>query len=207
MFLKRVDLIAYAHAYVYFVLPRIKTNLKDIILFGSVARDDFSPESDLDLFFNVITEKDAQRLEEELKPINNLFYKSKIYELSKQKDITHPIKAKIGVLDQWELKSSILADGIILHGKYKSDITGEGYMLISFSPIKDITQRNRIMRTIFGRDEKYFKKEGLAIKVGGVRISPTAFIIPLQFSSEVVSFLRKEKIDFQLREIWGLQKL
>ncbi len=205
--MKRVDLIAYAHAYVSFVLPRLKIPFKDIILFGSVARGDFGPPSDLDLFFNVIVEKDAKKLEEELKPINNLFYKSKIYELWKQKGIINIINAKTGVLDQWELKSSILADGIMLQGKYKNEIKGEGHILISFSPIRNITKRNRIMRTIFGREEKVFKKEGLVIKRGGVKISPTVFIIPLQFSSEVLSLLRKEKVDFQLREIWSLQKL
>lgn len=205
--MKKADLIAYAHTYVSFVLPRIKMSLKEIILFGSVARDDFDEDSDVDLFFNVMGERDIKVLEEELKPINRLFYNSKIYDLWKQKGINNPIKVKIGLLDLWELKSSLLAEGIILQGKYKGDISGEGYMLISFSPIKNIAKRNKLMRTIFGREEKRFKKEGLVIKMGGVKLSPTVFIIPLQFSSEILSFLRKEKINFQLREIWGLQKL
>jgi len=115
--LKRADLIGYAHAYLSFVLPRLKTKVKDIILFGSVARGDFGPESDVDLFFNGITEEEAKKLEWELKSLQKLFTTSKIQELWEQKGITNAITVKAGVLEQWELRGSLLAEGLLLQGK------------------------------------------------------------------------------------------
>ena len=207
MTLKKVELLAYAHAYISFVLPRIKTNIKEIILFGSVAREDFDADSDLDLFFDLVHEKEVKTLEAELKIIDTKFYSSKIHELWNQKGITLPIAVKAGILNQWELKGSILAEGITLHGKYKSGLKGESYMLISFTPIKNIAMRNKVMRAMFGRDEKGFKTEGMVTKSGGKKISPTVFLVPLQFSSEVVHFLKREKVNFQLREVFGLEKM
>lgn len=204
--MKKADLWAYAHAYLSFLLPRVKTKIKEIILFGSVARGDFDQQSDIDLFFDLITENDAKGLADDLKIIDQQFYKGKVYELWKQKGLTNIIKAKMGVLENWELKNSIIAEGITLHGMYKSEIAGEGYMLISFSPIKKIAKRNRVMRGLFGREGKGGKKEGMIAKVGGLKAAPTVFLVPLQFSSEIISFLRKEKVDIQLREMWSAQK-
>ena len=204
--MKRADLIGYAHAYLSFVLPRLKTKVKDIILFGSVARGDFGPESDVDLFFNGITEEEAKKLEWELKSLQKLFTTSKIQELWEQKGITNAITVKAGVLEQWELRGSLLAEGLLLQGKYAGKIAGEGQMLFSLPAIKNLAKRNRIMRALFGRKEKNFKKKGLVPERGGTKMSPTVFMVPLQFSPEIVGLLRKEKIDFQLREMWMLQK-
>lgn len=205
--MKETELVAYTHAYLSYILPRVKTKIREIILFGSVARGDFDQDSDIDLFFDVLNENDALLLKKELKLFDPKFYESKIYEIWKQKGFTNRISAKVGILDQWELRGSVLAEGITLQAKYHRGLPGEGYMLLSFSPIRDITKRNRITRALFGREEKGFKKDGMVSKVGGRRISPTVFLVPLQFSREIISFLRKEKVDIELREIWGLEKL
>lgn len=205
--MKKAELVAYAHAYLSYLLPRVKTKIREIILFGSVARGDFDKDSDIDLFFDVLNQKDALLLEKELKQLDRRFYESKISEIWKQKGLTNPIAAKVGILEQWELRGSVLAEGITLQGKYRGGLPGEGYMLFSFPPIKDVTKRNRITRALFGREEKGFKKEGMVSKIGGRRISPTVFLVPLQFSRECISFLRSEKVDIELREIWGLEKL
>ena len=75
--LKYKEQVAYASAFVAFVLPKIDIN--EIILFGSVAREEASKESDIDLFFNVKTKEDETKkiINEELKK----FYKSKIAEV------------------------------------------------------------------------------------------------------------------------------
>ncbi len=205
--MKKIELIAYAHAYVSFVLPRIKTPIREIILFGSVARGDFDIKSDLDIFFDLVQGKDVKSLETELNLLNIKFYTSKLYELWKQKGATLPIAVKAGVLKQWELRGSVLAEGITLHSKYKTTFSGVGYMLVSFVPIKNIAQRNKVLRELFGRKEKFFTTEGIVLQHGGIKISPTVFLVPLQFSSEVISFLKQEKVNFQLREVFGLENL
>ena len=200
--MRKADLVGFAHAFVSFALPRLTSPLQEIILFGSVARGDFTGKSDIDLFLSVSSPEQTGKVEQELKVIEPKFYKSQIYGLWKQKGVNNPLSIKVGVLEQWELKRSIISDGIILYGKYKSDIKGKGYVLIPFVAIPDITKRNRIMRTLFGRVEEGYRKEGLVTKLGGRRIAPTVFFIPLQFADQVIPLLKKERLDYELLELW-----
>ena len=200
--MRKTDLIGFAQSFVSFVLPRMSLPIQEIILFGSVARGDFTSKSDIDLFFNVSSEEQNLKAEQELKVIEPKFYKSKMYEVWKQKGITNPLSVKIGILDKWDLKRSVISDGIVLYGKYKSEIKGKGYLLIPFAVISDVTKRNRIMRTLFGRTEEGYSKEGLVAKLGGKRIAPTVFLIPLQFADQAIPLLKKEKMDYELIELW-----
>ncbi|MBU0459339.1 MAG: nucleotidyltransferase domain-containing protein [Nanoarchaeota archaeon] len=203
--MKKNELIAYAESFTSFVIEKLKTNIKEIILFGSVARGDFSQSSDIDLFFNVQNKNDITKCKTELKNLERKFYKSKIFIQWKQKGITNIIKPKIGILEQWGLKRSIISDGLVLYGKYKSDLKGEGYLLIVLGIIKDVTKRNKITRTLFGRSENNYSTKGLISEVGGKKLAPTILIIPLQFSDKIITFLQKEKISFQLYELWSDQ--
>ncbi len=200
--MKKADLIGFAQSFVSFALPRFSSPIQDIILFGSVARGDFISKSDIDLFFNVSSSEQIIKGEQELKVIEPKFYKSQMYEVWKQKGITNPLSVKIGILDKWDLKRSVISDGIVLYGKYKSEIKGKGYLLIPFAAITDITKRNRVMRTLFGRTEEGYSKEGLVAKIGGRRIAPTVFLVPLQFADQVIPILKKEKMNYELIELW-----
>ena len=200
--MKKTDLVGFAHSFVSFALPRFTGPIQEIILFGSVARGDFTSKSDIDLFFSVSSSEQAATIEQELKVIEPKFYKSQMYQLWKQKGAINPLSIKVGVLEQWELKRSIISDGIVLYGKYKSEVKGKGYVLIPFTAIPDITKRNRIMRTLFGRVEEGYSKEGLVTKLGGRRIAPTVFFIPLQFADQVIPLLKKEKMNYELIELW-----
>lgn len=176
--------------------------IQEVILFGSVARGDFTSKSDIDLFFNVSSKEHVLKVEQELKVIEPKFYKSQMYQVWKQKGVNNPLSLKVGILDQWELKRSVISDGIVLYGKYKSDVKGKGYLLIPFAVISDITKRNRVMRALFGRAEEGYSKEGIVVKLGGRRVAPTVFLVPSQFADQVLPILKREKIDYQLIELW-----
>ena len=201
--MKKNELIAYTGSFVSFVLDRLKYEIKEIILFGSVARGDFTNESDIDLFFDVLSGKKIKLIENDLKLIESKFYKSKVHALWKQKGINNGLNFKVGILDQWDLKNSVLSDGLVLYGKYKSLVKGEGLALISFDPIKNITKRNKIIRALFGRKETGYFQEGLVNKLKGKQISPTVFYVNLQFADQILKILKKEKISYQIKELWG----
>lgn len=193
------DRIAYAIAFVSFVLPKIDVN--EIILFGSVARGEETKESDIDIFFN--TKKDETKQNAIIKLELERFYKSKLYETWSLKGITNPIKCEIGDLEEWKLKRSIISDGIVVYGKYKVlPGTTKGFVLFILSPIKNIAKRNRVIRRIFGRKEKSYRTEGVLAVLGGRKLSPTTFRVPLEKASEMNKLLSKEKINFAFFEFW-----
>lgn len=200
--MKKNELIAYAESFVSFVFPRLKTPVSEIILFGSIPRGDFDRESDVDIFFDVQNSKNENQVKSELKAIQKKYYKSQIYNIWKQKGLTNIISTKVGILDTWELKRSIISGGIVLYGKYKSNIKGKGHILFSLDPVKNVTKRNKVIRTLFGRKEATYNKPGKVEELGGRKLAPTVFLTPMQFSDEIIQFLKKEKVSFKLFEVW-----
>lgn len=196
------ELIGYAAAFVSWVLPKI--DVDEIILFGSAARQDAGKESDVDIFVNVTkNEKKAKKtLQEQLRR----FYKSSLYETYVLKGIRNPLMIEVGNLEKWKLKRSVISEGIVLFGKYKSMPTNVlGYSLFYLRPIKDITKRNKVIRGLFGRKENKKSSDGLVVRCGGKQISPTTFLIPLERSSQVIHFLSSEKQEYAFFEFWSDQ--
>jgi len=204
-----LDLIAYTQSFVSFILKSKLLNnyqIKEIILFGSVARKEADKNSDIDLFININNEKEENKIKKIINKELEKFYKSKFYEIWELKNIKNQFKIKIGILDKWKLKRSIISDGIVLYGKYKSYPKKiKPYLLFTIKPIKNITKRNRIIRNLFGRYEKDYKKQGLLSKLKGKKLTSNAVLIPLQHSNQIIKIFNKEKIDYQVFELWSDQ--
>ena len=193
------DLIAYATAFVSFVLPKIETD--EIILFGSVARKEATEKSDIDIFFNI--KKDEKKIKKTLKEEINKFYKTKIYEVFQQKGSVLPINIEAGNLDKWKLKRSIVSNGVVLYGRYKSipEATKQ-FTYFSIKPIKNIAKRNKLIRKLFGRKEKTYSTESSVLSSGGKKLTPLSFIIPGEKSQEIIKLLESEKADFSFFNFW-----
>ena len=206
LLLNKLILIGYAESFVSFLLKNRelkKYPIKDIILFGSVARGDFDKTSDIDIFIDMESKEDIKELNDLIKKILIKFYKSQFYSVFALNGVRNEIKVKVGILDEWRSKRSIISDGIILYGKYKyMPSKTNQYTLIAFSPIKDITKRNRVIRKLIGRKEKKYKKEGLLGKFGGKQLSQRVVIIPTQHANNILDLFSKEKIDYQIFDIW-----
>ena len=194
------ELIAYASAFASFVLPKV--NIDEIILFGSVARNEADEKSDIDLFFNL--KKDEDKTKEMLKKELERFYKSKINEIWRLKGIKNEIKFEAGNLDKWKLKRSIISDGIVLFGKYKEIPKNmNSFVQFTLKPIKSITKRNRIIRKLFGRKEKKYSAKGMIDMLNGKKISVASFIVPIEKTNEIIKIMNKEKIDYSFFEFWS----
>jgi len=197
--------IPYASAFVAFILPKLKS-IKEIILFGSVARNEDDEKSDIDLFFNIENKKDEEKIKNKIKQETPKFYKSKIAEPYVLKGIKSEIKAHVGVLDEWKLKRSIISDGVVLYGKYKGlPENKQGFIYFNLKPIKNITTRNRVLRKLFGRKEKNYSVKGVVEELNGKILSSSSFVVFLEKGHEIIKFLSSEKLDFSFFEFWSDQ--
>lgn len=198
--LKSKELIAYASAFVSFILPKI--HVKEIILFGSVSRGEVGEESDIDLFFNV--DKDENETEKIIKDELKKFYNSRIAEVWNLKGMRNEISVHVGKLEEWKLKRSIISEGISLYGKYKETPKGmKGFILFQIEPIRDIAKRNKIIRMLFGRKEKNYNFEGILKDFGGKKLSASSFIILKEYADKVINIFNKEKIRYRFFEFWS----
>ena len=85
----------YASYFVSFLLNSIqnKENIHRIILFGSVAKDDATKESDVDIFIEV--KKKTKIFNEEIDKIEKEFYQSREFSLFSVKGINNKFNVKI----------------------------------------------------------------------------------------------------------------
>ena len=201
--MKKEELIAYVMNFASSIIKeKIGKDIDRIILFGSVARGDFDKESDIDVFIE--GEKDIER---EIENLLSIFMKSEIQKKWELKGLKNEISLKIGKLDEWELKRSIISDGILLYGKFE-EFPDKMKQYVLFELKFDKFNRNKkvaLWRRLYGYKQKVGNKvylaNGLVNEIGGKKING-GIIIPGNKTKEILDFLNKEKIKYHIRDIW-----
>ncbi len=200
-------LIGYSLDFASFLIEKLKSEskkVKKIILFGSVARKESMKNSDIDLFIEVTDVK----LEGKINEIRDDFFKSikfkKYWDLL---GVENEINLSIGKLKEWgDLKRSIIANGIILYGKYEGEEKTKQYYLFIVSPGKDRNKNISIWRELYGYSQKVGKKkylkEGLVKMFEGKKLARGVFFIPVDFAQEMIKFLRGKKFKIEIIPVW-----
>ena len=204
-------LIGYAQDFVSFLLEHLDKDgdkIKQIILFGSIARDEVSKESDIDLFIDVIDKK----LEKRIDKIKEEFYESvKVKKYWSLLGVDNEINCSIGKLEEWtSLKRSLVANGIFLFGKYKEAIETQPYYLFTVTPGKNRNKNISVWRKLYGYVQKIGKKryikKGLVKEYAGRKLAKGVFIIPAEHSQKIISFLQKNKFKHEIIPFWQERK-
>ena len=198
--LNRDLLIAYSIEFVSFLFrtPAIKKNkIKGIYLFGSVARGDFDKDSDIDLFIDSDSKETKSIIEKAL----NKFYNSEDNKKFQLMGIENELKPIAGNLSNWDLKESVENDGLVLYAQSLSSGL-RSYEIVTMDSIKNIAQRNRVLRHLSGRKEKHYNDKGVIKQLGGETLNPRVFIIPSENANTILRIISKENIKYQLRKIW-----
>src|SRR3989344_8178350 len=114
------EIIAYTYDFLSMVFENeVKENIKEVILFGSAAKNSFDKKSDIDLFFNV--KGNEKEVEEKLRKILKSF-EVKVEKTWALKKIEFPINFIVGSLENetWKaIRGEIISSGILLYGQYK----------------------------------------------------------------------------------------
>ncbi len=203
--MKREELISYGMNFASFIIQQeAGKKINRIILFGSVARGDFDKESDIDIFIDTQDNK----IEAEINKLLSLFLKSEIQKKWELKGLKQDISLKVGKLDEWKLKRSIISDGIMLYGKFK-DIPDEVGNYSVLELLFDTFNRNKkvsLWRKLYGYKQKVdgveYATDGLIDECGGKRLEKVV-IVPSEKALPLLDFLHKYKIKHTIREIWS----
>jgi len=192
------DLIAYAGNFSSFILSKLPAkdadNIKNIILFGSVARGEAAKDSDIDIFIDVV--KEDKGLEKKIIKISSEFQKSIFFEKYwRLLNIDNEIKPIIGKLEDWkDLRASIIANGIILYGKYTGAAKGKNLVLISWGKITPESKRVWLSKVIYGYSYGEKKYTGLIDSFNGQKISPNCILVPLEGYQAIIKKFKQAKI-------------
>ncbi|MEK6936315.1 MAG: nucleotidyltransferase domain-containing protein [Nanoarchaeota archaeon] len=193
---------AYASYFVSYLLSKIKdlNKINRIILFGSVAKNQATKESDVDIFIEL--EKSNIKIEKEINEILEDFYKSKEGLLFRTKGISNKINLIIGKLDEWkELKLSIESEGIILYGKFESKgKSGKKFIIIYWDNIKK--NRGAFLNKIYGFKIKDKRYKGLIEEFDGKKLGKSCVMIPVIYRERFVDLLKKYEVNAKIIEVY-----
>lgn len=201
--MNRELLISYALAFTSFFIrqPEIKAKMiKSIYLFGSVARGDFSRESDIDIFIDTDKKSEIVIGRAAKKALKN-FLRSDEGKKFLILGAKNEINVKYGDLKDWDLYNAIKGEGIVLFSSSISPFFRK-YFLVEIKPIKNIAKRNKIIRKLAGRKEIKRKERGFVHISGGSIIDSRHYIMPAETINDLLALFSKEKILYELREIW-----
>src|SRR3989338_203952 len=201
--MNNVYLTAYALDFTSFLIQKTKNRdrIKSAILFGSVARQDESEESDIDIFIDIIEEK--RNIEKEINSILDNFINSvKNNGYWKLFGLKNKIKLTIGNIDKWdELKPSLIADGIILYGKYNPEINkGKHKVFFIWENVKPNSKRVLVNKKIFGYRQNKKSYQGLLEKYNGEHLGKGCIALPVEYAPVFHNLFKKFKIAVKIKK-------
>ncbi|MBI2449518.1 nucleotidyltransferase domain-containing protein [Candidatus Pacearchaeota archaeon] len=203
--LPKDNLISYAMDFASYLISKVE-NIDKIIIHGSVVREDYDEESDIDLFIEVL----GKNTEGKIKNALENYYKTNRYKEWELKGVKNPISIIVGRLDskEWkDLKRAILNTGILLYGKYKAKAEKiYHYTLLSFENIKPDKKRISIFRKLFGFTRAGRKYLGLTEKMNALRIGKGVLLVPIEYTQKLKNYFQKEKIPLRLYDFWSDEK-
>lgn len=170
--------------------------IETIYFYGSAVRGQLQKESDIDLFID--TEKN---IEKQVEAAIGRFYLSKDYEKWKHFGFTPLISIHAGKLEEWQLKTSIAAEGLLLYSKKGGTAFTERFDLFILELPKNKKKYLHFTRSFFGRKESGYCDIGFLGKLQGEKLSSNVILIKKEHEVELLKWLQKEKVDYSFKEI------
>jgi predicted nucleotidyltransferase len=175
-------------------------DVKAVILYGSLARGEFTSRSDVDLF--ILTTKDKTQKE----------IHDKIIEL--ESEIGRNIQPTIRTITELQktdtgLLQNIFQEGKILYLREPFDIPSaillqqKPYLIYSFQ-ISSLPQKEkaRFNRQLYEQTRKGYKYKGLLQEISGQKLSAGCVMIPYEQKGKIEKFFKKFKVEFEQLKVW-----
>lgn len=196
-------LLAYSLDFTSFIIQKTRNlnDIRNIILFGSVARGEESSDSDIDIFIDFIGKKKNEK--EFNKLLDDFIDSSKYKNYWCLLGIDNEINLSIGNLNKWkELEASIASNGITLYGKFKSIIKGgEHKTFFIWENVKPNSKRVMFNKKLFGYKQNNTFYEGLLKKYKGERLGKGIVVVPLEHGKFFKDLFRDYKITFKTKNV------
>lgn len=203
-------------AYIYDFLSMISEDkeiageIKEIILYGSVAKKNYDKKSDIDLFFNIKNKEKISYIEQELKKILKSF-EIKSEKTWGLKNLELPIGFIVGSLDDevWRgIKDEIASSGIVLYGNYKELPEKTKHYILFYYSLNNLKRKEKMkfIRTAFGynifKNKREYNQKGLIENIGGIKLSSNVILIPSEELLKIKKLFNQHKIKYKLFETW-----
>jgi len=172
--------------------------VKTVILYGSFARGDFGPKSDLDLF--IITDKAGAR--------NAVLRALAELELDRRIQPTVRTEQELRKTDTGLLQN-VFDDGKVIYLREPMEIPVKA--LLGLKPFSififelthlDQKTKARFNREMYDRSRGRYKYDGLLGEIGGRRLSRGCVLVSTSAKARLLRFFKKYSVRVQEIEVW-----
>lgn len=171
-----------------------------VILYGSLARGEFTSRSDIDLFILTTDDKTQKEVQDRVIELESAI----------GRNIQPTIRTVIELQKtDTGLLQNIFQEGKILYLKEPSDIPSaillqqKPYLIYSFQ-ISSLPQKDkaRFNRQLYEQTRKEYKYKGLLQEIGGQKLSAGCVMIPHMQKDSIEKFFKKFKVKFEQLKVW-----
>ena len=175
-------------------------DVKAVILYGSLARGEFTSRSDIDLFILTTDGKIHKEVQNEVIELES--------EIGRNIQPTIRTIAELQKTDTGLLQN-IFQEGKILYLREPSDIPSaillkqKPYLIYSFQ-ISSLPQKDKVRfnRQLYEQTRKGYKYKGLLQEIGGQKLSSGCIMIPHMQKEKIEKFFKKLKVKFEQLKVW-----
>ena len=176
------------------------SEIRLIILYGSFARGDYGPKSDIDLFILTTKQRTLNEIQNKIIDIEEEIGKSIQPTIRTEKELK---KTDIGLLQ------NLLQEGKILYLKEPFEISAseitkqKPYVIYTFQ-LNSLNQKTKAKfnRELYTRTKEKYVYQGLLQEIDGQKLSSGCIIIPFNKKNIVEKFFRRYKIKYEAENVW-----
>ena len=189
-------IVAYAMDFASFIVQgldaKTAANLKSIVLFGSAARGEAAKDSDVDIFVDVVSKTGLTSLQTSMQRLVKRFYTTEAFRRWKLMAVDNDIKPVVGRLDEWkDLKVSVIADGLVLYGKYQGAAGGKASVVVYWGKVKPEAKRVLLSKKLYGYTYNGKRYEGVTKLAGAEKLGSNSMMVPLEGYQAVAGVFKK----------------
>lgn len=176
------------------------SEIRLIILYGSFARGDYGPKSDIDLLILTTKPKTLNEIQNKIIGIEEKIGKSIQPTIRTEKELK---KTDTGLLQ------NLLQEGKLLYLKEPFEISAseiikqKPYVIYTFE-LNSLNQKTKAKfnRELYTRTKEKHVYQGLLQKIGGQKLSPGCIVIPFDKKNILERLFRRYKIKYEAKNIW-----
>jgi predicted nucleotidyltransferase len=175
-------------------------SIRAVILYGSFARGEYTPRSDIDLLILTTDKKTQKEIQDRIIVLE-----------SKTNRSIQPTIRTINQLKKTDtgLLQNIFQEGKILYIKEPEDIPSAALLqqkpyLIYVFRMSGLGQKDKAKfnKCLYGQKVRRYDYQGVLKQIGGKKLSAGCVIVPYIRKGEIEKLFRKFKVEFEPFKVW-----
>lgn len=178
--------------------------VRRIVVFGSAARGDTHPDSDVDLLIDTSAPKQIQSMASRL--VDEFEQSVKVTRYWQLLGIRPVLSLHVERVEEWRsLHPALLKDGRVLYGPFH-EITptlGQAHALLWWKNVTS-TSRTNLYRALSGYVSRTHRYPGLLAQHQGQRVAKGALLVPLSSLEAFKALFRRLGVAYRVRVLYEM---